>query len=123
VVSILDNILGFPHQMTEEKCVSYAKEFHSKLENETNQNRTLFLEKVRAEGCEFRERPNNQTEVERACKTISTDSMARSLISTSLKSKQSPVKIYANSYCTTDLCNTGDGRKLFILPIILTSIY
>ena len=86
--------------MTEEKCASYAKEFHSKHEKETSQDRTLFLEKVKAEECEFRERPNNKTVIQRACRSFSFDSMG-----------------------TIDLCNSGDGRKLFILVYILDLLY
>ena len=109
-------IIGSPHNMTEEKCASYAKESHFKHDNETHKERTLFLQKVEAEGCEFRRKPN-ETVIERACKSISTDVMSLSPISDSLRSNQSPVKIYNNSYCTTELCNTGDGRKLFIFYI------
>lgn len=109
--------------MTEEKCILYAKESHSKHDNETHKERTLFLQKVKAEGCEFRERPNNnETVIERVCKSVSTDVMGISPNSDSLRSNKSPVKIYNNSYCATELCNTGDGRKLFILLIIVDII-
>ena len=79
---------------------------------ESNKERTLFLQQVTAEGCQFREMPNNETVIERGCKSISTDDM--DLTSLTRYTSES-VKFFTNSYCTAELCNNGDGRKLYFL--------
>lgn len=110
--------------MTEGKCVLYVKEYHSKYDSESDKEKTLFLQKVQTEGCEFKERPNNVTEVERACKSITSianaNNMRFSPIQDTLRSKtnQSSLQMFSNSYCTRELCNTGNGRKLFITLLI-----
>ena len=90
--------------MTWDQCASYAKQSNS----EFYRGREIWRASLEIMGCKFWVKPNNETVIERVCKSVNTRG---GLPHSSTKPKNSTeVKIYHN-YCTTELCNTGDGRK------------
>lgn len=89
--------------MTWDQCASYAKQSDS----EFYRGREIWRSSLEVLGCKFWAKPNNETVIERVCKSVNTWG---GLPHSSTKPKNgTEVKIYHN-YCTTELCNTGDGR-------------
>ena len=97
--------------MTWDQCASYAKQSDS----EFYRGREIWRSSLEVLGCKFWAKPNNETVIERVCKSVNTRG---GLPHSSTKPKNgTEVKIYHN-YCTTELCNTGDGRKILLSNFI-----